>query len=909
MTVGDPQLTFNLDTLTVERTAYAIFELYDSGLVWEPNRLTVYVEIDPGDGIPVMAYDGSTDTFNTDYFLVDSVFASQWTPTLAPVCFLIFVPNPNWAGADTITFKNFQFSVITDTGNSPYIGPADWPFDTTASTVTPEAVSLAPADGGNMIDFSVSGGLWSFHLRNESINSASSPDPFERQNTDLATVSVTYEINGGSTLDAFTGTGHTTGTFGAEFAGPSTVTAESDSKGWFFEFRHPAVAWTRNDVYTWRVTASDFSGNTYTSPDFSFTIGLDTGPSLDSPQPPDTTTGVPLTRIAHVGIVDPDDDEVDPETITVEVDDGGGAVEIYNFGTGWGSGWEDRSVVRYLPGYGYIPFFIPNAGWDSGTTYTSTIYAEDTFGEPLVPPDSWAFETGTTTSAPYATDLSPVDGADPVGNTTSLAFRLADDDWAGGATEVVRSSIVLTIRELSGTPYVAWYNDGADHFHANVTGTATSTDWPDEAAGPNFTIDRVGYWPVGLIEWKVQCEDWYGNVYDSETEVGHWFSFVTAEEVDPELRNLAPDDGDTAPAETSIYGEAFSSPIPCDTDAGAIFVDVNGGGEIEVYNLETTAVASGWTLLDFAGQTGGFRYEVQPDTSFPAGATVTVRVRVFLDGEEFFDLIYVFTIADEPPPVVIEATASPAQDTFRGGSFYQVYTSPYAQLLDVSKDDTFAARTNSGLWDIRTTQANAEPTLTGYEVSLHDGEALFESLWETSYGHAELWFQATGSVIVELSVRGITASYNSVGMNTFRAGNRAWSKLSTPGLQELSLVRDASRFWGTSSPILAVPGLTGDAPVQIRATGSGRAKLTRFTFRSHSSVGQRLMVGKKSAPGNRLFGLVPAATIQEVGYQELRIFGLFGVAEGGVFLYTLPDGKTMAPGVGNFNDTILRHSR
>jgi hypothetical protein len=113
-------------------------------------------------------------------------------------------------------------------------------------------------------------------------------------------------------------------------------------------------------------------------------------------------------------------------------------------------------------------------------------------------------------------------------------------------------------------------------------------------------------------------------------------------------------------------------------------------------------------------------------------------------------------------------------------------------------------------------------------------------------------------------------------------------------------VRDSFRNYTTlvklfdSGPQFAIePGnLSIRVDNRLRAVNT-KTRITNFTVESHARIGPRLLE-EKAIRFSRAIGIVPAATLEEVGFAELVVFGLFGesIAPEG-FEYTLPVPRTV----------------
>lgn len=152
----------------------------------------------------------------------------------------------------------------------------------------------------------------------------------------------------------------------------------------------------------------------------------------------------------------------------------------------------------------------------------------------------------------------------------------------------------------------------------------------------------------------------------------------------------------------------------------------------------------------------------------------------------------------------------------------------------------------------------------------------------------------------------------------------------TTGRLALQLVRNGTQLYGLvgvrdprtrifSTLIQVFEGtttstLSGSIRVVARsltATTVASGRVSGFTIESHATINGRLIVDKLVASAKQLQGFVPAATVFEVGFAQVSVFGLFGSESSSVgFQYTTPEPKTLGTEVVRrlltYADTTLR---
>lgn len=280
------------------------------------------------------------------------------------------------------------------------------------------------------------------------------------------------------------------------------------------------------------------------------------------------------------------------------------------------------------------------------------------------------------------------------------------------------------------------------------------------------------------------------------------------------------------------------------------------------------------------------------------------------------------------PPV-----AYPATDTFRGGLELAVAV-PGSDLLDTSLDQDLLGTALPGGWGSATAgSGTVTPTTLGVKLSTGGNPGSTASLQTPAVTAFDASFEIVyiGSPAVsqerapiaqmvcdvggeELSIiiwLETTGRWTLVGSTTSRPGG---SQIMLPARPlVLQIVREGVRAWlfyGTrATDGVHIEGAVALARITQYVAGAGTltvscANLTNavdlavyvrnFVVRSHARIGPRLILDK-TAGDLRITGVVPAATVQEVGDNELGVFGIFGSTSAATgFAYSLPQGRTVA---------------
>lgn len=294
---------------------------------------------------------------------------------------------------------------------------------------------------------------------------------------------------------------------------------------------------------------------------------------------------------------------------------------------------------------------------------------------------------------------------------------------------------------------------------------------------------------------------------------------------------------------------------------------------------------------------------------------------------------------EEPVPPVPAPFLSTSEDTIRGGKL--IVFAANASFIDTSRDRTLREVTLPAGW-------STVVSGTGAVSAGRTGVACDSGLTSASTAGLEstdTYLQADVAVDVELvHPTGATASAvdlavlearsasGSVARVRLRRGFGADSELTvaygdiTPasgpvvvggiadaaGNLTLRIVRDGVRVWGfvgtrttdggwaSLVKVLDYDRFASDAGVvrfyvgNVGVAGRVLTRFTNYTVRSHARIGSRLVDDKVDISTRRFTGLVPAATVEEVGLHDISVFGLFGelVYDDG-FRYVLPPPKTV----------------
>lgn len=274
----------------------------------------------------------------------------------------------------------------------------------------------------------------------------------------------------------------------------------------------------------------------------------------------------------------------------------------------------------------------------------------------------------------------------------------------------------------------------------------------------------------------------------------------------------------------------------------------------------------------------------------------------------------------------------PGQDTYRGGA---LIVAAGDNVLDVSRDAPLtslpAGWTAAGDFvefdrrrGVTLRSVNNPATLTTANSDYVYFDAAVDVLPLTPPDTAPnnaliacLEHEAGGIITRVCLVRGAFSNPNTLlGIGEAFIGDSA-AGVAPVGAGEvtLRLVRNGPRIYGfvgtreltadgytTITKILDAPApslgiSTGPLRLATRTGTSARttsALFRNFTVRSHASINERLFNNKYVPGRGQLVGNVPAATLDEVGFADVSIFGLFGQASSSdSFLYTLPAPRTV----------------
>jgi hypothetical protein len=343
-------------------------------------------------------------------------------------------------------------------------------------------------------------------------------------------------------------------------------------------------------------------------------------------------------------------------------------------------------------------------------------------------------------------------------------------------------------------------------------------------------------------------------------------------------------------------------------------------------------------------------------TSLVRGGYITVKggtrritgiVRGQLPQAIIVNRISAFEKQGPPPPIPpAEVLPPPSQDTIRGGKEVQVTVSAGATILiDESEDQSF---TGAGLPPPWTSSVSGGLLLfSDRGVVLETGNLASSSVSVESapdyYEHFDVAIDlellaspVVSSARVDIATFEFRIDVNNWARVVLRTGEGAEpNRIHAVG--ELSVVPGEGFVRGTSSPLADTSGkltlrivrngahvwgfvgrrdtrglYTELVPVfdyeyfaaslgqvvfqsaNLTTTTSSITRWSNLTFRAHSTIDGQLLDEKITFGTRRLFGNVPATTLDRRGFRDVALFGLFGEAIGvNAFEYTLPPPLTV----------------
>ena len=296
-----------------------------------------------------------------------------------------------------------------------------------------------------------------------------------------------------------------------------------------------------------------------------------------------------------------------------------------------------------------------------------------------------------------------------------------------------------------------------------------------------------------------------------------------------------------------------------------------------------------------------------------------------------------------PPPVPADLVFVPESDTIRGGK--EIVFSLGGSLLDTSRDESFLSTSLPAGWSNVTSGSGQRlPTAAGLVLDTRLAAASQAGIETPDNDYVsfdvavdvELFYPVGAtSVPVNLAVLETETSSGSTARVRLCRGWGADPTLTvgfgdlllvgepdlTGGIVDagsalekitLRIVRDAARVFGfvgkrdsTGRYTMLQKVIDYDAfPIDAGAVrfyvGNNtlarrvQTRFSNFTVRSHALINSRLVEDKVDVSTRRMTGVVPAATLEEVGLHDLTVFGLFGsVTSVNGFEYTLPAEKTV----------------
>lgn len=387
--------------------------------------------------------------------------------------------------------------------------------------------------------------------------------------------------------------------------------------------------------------------------DFNFHIWADTKkPYAQTPNPPNGSTGISVSTNYAFEMRDSKNGAGDNSGVgtgvntslvigTVDVDDGGGAIEYdtyVNFscsGT-WGTNLCDVTLNPPSP----ASIAGDSRNWEYNTTYAVTVrdfednassnqdQLGDANGPNVMDSQTWTFTTESDTTRPEVDSETPSRGSTGIAVDTSMTITVLDKKTYPGS--VSGSGVDPSTCEITLTP--PSYG-GSQTFAQGVPGVSVSAvDY-----GYRYSFDPPDFAENEVVSIVVaNCEDAFGNIMTPDS-----YSFTTVDGSAPYV------DGMTPAADTIISeDQVFEFHIKDDgqgVDLSNMVVYVNGnyytqtaGSSGTVTNAGTVISYSGSLSFaggNYAGDTTGISGSVndttvtiEPEVDFTAGEGVSIIV-------------------------------------------------------------------------------------------------------------------------------------------------------------------------------------------------------------------------------------------------------------------------------------------
>jgi len=349
-----------------------------------------------------------------------------------------------------------------------------------------------------------------------------------------------------------------------------------------FDGTEPTYPIVANDFYGFfgMYTGMQESGQSNVAPDVDAPVWQNLLPNAGD-------INVPVATTVYLEVVDPGSG-VNSGSVIIKV----------NGDNAWHTDSEQVgfTVVKAIIPGGYSYLITPDTPFGSYDDVVINVYAEDQAPLPNELNDSYSFRT-IDIEAPFVANQSPAPFDTGV---TPLAIIYLDVRDVGDP--IVESSVVITI---DGT--IAWQSGSLQN---SYTGTETPL-----VNGYRYALTPPVPLPqLATIEVRVEASDSapVPNLLDTT------YSFETATDIPPEVRNMDPSSGQgNVATDKKIEFDAWDN---VGVDESSTLIVVNN-----VLAYQSSAAQNGF-IVAVSTIAEGYHYEVTPPDDWPFGGVITVQV-------------------------------------------------------------------------------------------------------------------------------------------------------------------------------------------------------------------------------------------------------------------------------------------
>lgn len=485
---------------------------------------------------------------------------------------------------------------------------------------------------------------------------------------------------------------------------------------------------------------------------------------------------------------------------------------------------------------------------------------------------------------PFLINQVPVPAATSVAINSTVAFRI--DDLAPGVDAT--TPIIKFIR--GSHPQVTVYNASSGGFQTGYSGSATHND-------NHVDFNIIPATPFDYSE-IVQVEAIASDL--SSLSMDQSYSFTTIVNDPPFITNQAPTPGDTNVVASTNVNFRVDDTTP-GIDASTLVIKLK---RKSTDTLTTIYTAGGGFISGYTGSathTGNHvDVIINPNVNFESMATVTVEVQVSDLAGASLDTTYSFTIAFTETPILPFIKIDPNSGNIRGGTKAVVFGS--AELVDETQDVSFKSQTLPAGW----TTSSAISTLSGCLIiggatltSPDSYESFSSSLsykiispkHQNTSATTLLTFEFISSgdssvkfgIKVQKDTNNLVSVYGYInGVENLTSGTTVITELLHSSLfQEpvLTLVHHDTNVWFLLDNVEIWSFNRFNATTghfKITAGSEIKILVQDLTIRSHATINGKLLINKADLSKNRITGLIPETSLENVGSVDLVAFGPWG---------------------------------